>query len=549
MPEFNFGNIPDADIEAQKTQRPKLNFGDIPNAISYSPDRDFLTDAINTMGVGGLDAIQMVAKAFTASGIKDMRSVIKGVDDIKLRATWDDPSQQYLESSLRRTVLDGIRSFSSSMGARLGGMAAGALVGGVPGAFVGGVIAGAPVYGLAAYHDFTEEAKAAGIPESAFKDEAVMAAFAEGGLELASDLIFMKIFGFIGAKPGVKAFLKKPLTQKFFKGFLGKYLLTAGEEIPTEMAQEWAGMKLREKAGIQLDMSASEAMRQVIGPTAVSSALFALSGMGGQGIKNKVSQAKENARKHSVAIPSELEISREVTIEDLGAINDEVAQPRSESFDQMWQDNFSDIHKVRSSEEGRLEVLKSLEKMEIEGVMDDQQQEGEQLVGKMATSLESERKRKLYEDLFQSGAITKEDVHAVRSTAIGKRFLMNQLAGLDERGQREAAELENILDQIREGDETFDSKQDELIAGLEKIGGVREDIMGEVEEAPVEAQPDFGEIPTVAPTMEAEVEQGEIENIKKATDLSNDKVNLRKGLNDAVSIEQKYERQVQRRYL
>lgn len=521
MPEFNFGDIPDIESPSRAVSRPAFNFGDIPSAISYAPDRDFLTDAINTLGVGGLDAIQMVAKAFTASGIKDMRSVIKDVDRYKANATWDDPSRQYRENSLRRTVLDGVRSFASSTGARLGGLAAGAVVGAaggpvgvVGGMAIGGAIAGAPVYGLAAYYDFAEDAKAAGIPESAFKDEAVMAAFAEGGLELASDLVFMRIFGFIGAKPGVKAFLKKPLTQKFFKGFLGKYLLTAGEEIPTEMAQEWAGIKLREKAGVPLDMTASEAMRGVIGPTAVSSALFALSGMGGQSIKKKIVKAKENARKRSVDIPSELE-SREVTMEDMQAVNDEVATPRVQSYEQMWGDKFSDIHKVRTSEEGRLEVLKSLEKMEIEGVLEEQQADEEALVGKMASGIESERKRRLYDDLLESGVVTEEDVHNIRGTARGKRYLMNQLAELDEQGQREAAELENILDQIREGDETFDSKQDELIAGLEKIGGVREDIMGEAEEAPVEAvapavedapiepvapQLDFGDIPGIKPT-------------------------------------------------
>jgi len=280
---------------------------DYPNK-KYVPDRSFFVDAFNTVAAGGLDAVEMVAKALSSAGIP-AEGVVNSIRQYKASATWDDPSRQYYEDGARRTVMDILRSASQSLGTRSIGILAGGLAGLVTagpagmvgGAAIGATATGGPVYGLSTYYDFMEDAKNHGIPIDTVRNDAILAAVTEGGLEMASDLIFGRLMGLFGksGKEATKGFMKslteKTTVSQFTKKFLLSYAKVASEEIPTELAQDYFGYHIRKNAGLPVTTDLAQSLKQTAVVTAGTSALFALGGLGGLELRKKFIKSQIDA--------------------------------------------------------------------------------------------------------------------------------------------------------------------------------------------------------------------------------------------------------------
>jgi len=273
----------------------------------YAPDRSLFTDAFNTIASGGLDSIEMVAKALTAAGIP-ADGVVSSIRKYKASVSWDDPSRKYYEDGARRTIMDILRSTAQSLGTRsLGiiaggaiGLATGGPAGMIAGAAVGATITGGPIYGLSTYYDFMEDARNHGIPDSTVRNDAILAAVSEGGLEMASDLIFGRLMGLFGSgKEATKSFMKslaeKTTVGQFTKKFMVSYLKTAAEEIPTELAQDYFSYHIRKNAGLPVPPDLEESLKNTAIVTAGTSALFALGGLGGSELRKRYLKAKLDA--------------------------------------------------------------------------------------------------------------------------------------------------------------------------------------------------------------------------------------------------------------
>jgi hypothetical protein len=190
-----------------------------------------------------------------------------------------------------------------------------------------GFLSGGPLYGLAEYHDFMKDAEAAGVPRDVARSKAIISGIAEGGLELAGDAILLAwnaVPGVRLAREAATSELKEAVVAPFMARFAGRILKTAAEEVPTEMAQAWAETSLRKQVGIDQGQSPWEAAKSVVGVTAGTSVLFALSGMGGEA--NQILAEKRNANAKVIADRVKAN-GGTITAQDLDDIVTYVAEP------------------------------------------------------------------------------------------------------------------------------------------------------------------------------------------------------------------------------
>src|SRR4030042_6211807 len=171
----------------------RKSFNQILNPLSdyeYHPDRGLLDEALGMAASGGLGVVEMTLKGLHTLGLMDARDELDSIKHFRSRSSFDDLSRQSMESKFRRQAMEAIQSATTSIGAGLAG---------APFGVAGMAIAGAPLYGAAAYYDFMEEARQAGIPEDQIRDKAIIAGLAEGGLELGMGLALGKLIGFTPA--------------------------------------------------------------------------------------------------------------------------------------------------------------------------------------------------------------------------------------------------------------------------------------------------------------------------------------------------------------
>ncbi|BDQ35937.1 hypothetical protein SYK_02970 [Pseudodesulfovibrio nedwellii] len=230
------------------------------------PNRNAFTDV-------GMSALRGVVadgpETFLRAGRTIGIDTDAAIENIKaFRENYFPQSFQALNNPVRRDVTEGVASIGPSIEAGLPGAAVG-LMGGLPGAIGGFAASGGTVFGLAEYDRFMEEAKTVGIDPADVKQEAIMAAVAEGGLEGVSnllDLALMKV-----GKPVTKA-----VTNRL--GLFAKnYIKVLGSELPTEMTQAASGAAIRNEAGFP-NQDPMQAAKDSIGPTVVATLGFA--GMG-----------------------------------------------------------------------------------------------------------------------------------------------------------------------------------------------------------------------------------------------------------------------------
>lgn len=262
------------------------------------PDRNVLVDSALGATRGALvDAPETMLRAGRTLGF-DADDEIKAVQAFGERNY--QPSFQHLNTALRRDVVDGFSSSTASMATGLPGAIAGSL-GGIPGAIAGYTAGGGTIYGLAEYDRFIEEAKSIGLNPEDVKQEAILAAVTEGGLESVSNLLDIAVM-----KVG------KPLTSAAtnkLKLFAANYLKTVAAEVPTEMTQSAAGVAIRNEAGFP-EQSPWQAAKDSIRPTLVSGLAFAGAGT--------------LARRKAIEIPHD---------EPTDLLDAEPAQSRSQALD------------------------------------------------------------------------------------------------------------------------------------------------------------------------------------------------------------------------
>lgn len=230
------------------------------------PDRNVIADVALNFTRGALaDAPETMLRAGRTLGL-DTDDEIEAVQDFSKRNF--PQSFQALNQPLRRDMTEGASSSAASMVTGIPGLAAGA-VGGPVGMATGYATSGGTIYGLAEYDRFMEEAKNAGLNPDDVKDEAILAAVTEGGLEGVSNLLDMALM-----KVG------KPITSAAanrLKQFATSYVNTVASEVPTEMTQSAAGVAIRNKAGFK-EQSPWEAAKASIRPTLFSGVGFAGAG-------------------------------------------------------------------------------------------------------------------------------------------------------------------------------------------------------------------------------------------------------------------------------
>ena len=260
---------------------------DAPEAIPIPEDRGVIGDIGAALVGGAVDVGETYARAARTldpeGGIDVVRDVAGKVIETAEEAgeKYDilKPSEAAMEGGVRGAVYHGVRSFLPSVAAGLPGAVVGS-VGGIPGAIGGFAASGGTIFGLAEKDRFLQEAREQGIEEDIAQSQSTKAALVEGGLEGVSNLIGGAILG-IGspvAKEGIKQTIREMLKTPIKT--LGKnYLKLAAEEIPTEMAQEGFGSKLRRDIGMEA-ADPWEAAFGSIGPTLVATALFAAGGTG-----------------------------------------------------------------------------------------------------------------------------------------------------------------------------------------------------------------------------------------------------------------------------
>jgi hypothetical protein len=307
---------------------------------------------------GGLNVAEMALKSLNVLGGAlghdfGAASAMERLSRYRNSVAWDDPSKEYATSKLRKFVVDSISNFTTSGAGMILGAAAGGALGGPAGAVWGmwaggrvGMYSTVPMFGLSEYYDFMKEAKDAGLQEDDVRDDAILSAVVESGMELASDLIFDKLFlrlpkGGVAAPAKTafgrtlqtteKALLDKPGVQNFLKAYIPRYLATVGEEVPTEMIQSYANYALREHAGMEQETPIDEVLGETMLTTAGTSVLFGLSGMGGTVMRGKILNAKKRANELKDTIPDVTD-SRPVTGDQLQQIQNEVTGPLRDAY-------------------------------------------------------------------------------------------------------------------------------------------------------------------------------------------------------------------------
>lgn len=265
------------------------------------PERNVVVDAGMGFARGAVaDAPETVLRAGRTLGF-DTDEEIKAVQDF--RKQYFQPSFQHLNNPLRRDIVEGAASSSASMATGVPGAAVG-LVGGPAGVAGGYALSGGTIYGLAEYDRFMEEAKSLGLNPDDVKQEAILAAVTEGGLEGVSNLLDMAVM-----KVG------KPLANAATSRLsllAGNYLKAVAAEVPTEMAQSAAGAEIRNEAGFP-KQDPWEAAKDSIRPTMVSALGFAGAGTalrrrGPESPYKVVATNQQDAYVHSGGISSELGI-------------------------------------------------------------------------------------------------------------------------------------------------------------------------------------------------------------------------------------------------
>ena len=226
-------------------------------------------------------------------GIDVVENIGQGIVDIADKSQdWDimqpDRSEAAGEGLLSRGWKGGVRSAVPSLAPTFTGAAAGAAIGSVVpgvgtamGGLIGGTLATFGLFGLGTYGEKLHEYKSNGVPEPEAEVAAFKQGLIEGGIEGASSLLGLKIFGvdkFVAQplKNTVKELLETPMKT------WGKRLATDAflNEIPTEMLQGALGVQVETGMGLQDEGAWREAMVEAIIPAMTMSLLFGLGSSG-----------------------------------------------------------------------------------------------------------------------------------------------------------------------------------------------------------------------------------------------------------------------------
>lgn len=258
--------------------------------LERAPSRGLLPDIISATGRGVLGAVETfgrAARTLDPDGGVDIieklgTKAVETVESIEESTPFLQRSMES-EGGVRRALVEGLESFIPSVAAGAPGAIVAGSIGGVPGAIGGFAAGGGTIFALAEYDRFLEEAVNQGVDPEIAHSQAVKAAFAEGGLEAASNLITSFTLGFGKVPTNIgKNILKnsvKGLLKSTPKQLAGRYTKLLGGELATELTQEAVGAKLRRDIGVEAPTPA-EAAKQAIAPTIVSTLLFGVLGAG-----------------------------------------------------------------------------------------------------------------------------------------------------------------------------------------------------------------------------------------------------------------------------
>jgi hypothetical protein len=290
------------------------------------------------LAAGLLSSIEMLARDIRLGNVKDEDQGLKDVV-----ATWFIEKKPEIENALpsvfkqptltgdpwsagnvfRTSVFEGSRSFVQSImpiliasepGQALGaalGMAIGktpqaAELGRRVGGIATGALGGGIAFGLQEYDQFAEDVykfnqknPQFAITDNEWKPWAAASAIQEAGLEFTGDLVIGSFLDRLGVGRAATKTVKQLLERGTTAG-VKDYAATVGKlsavEIPTEMAQSYLEGRFREEAGLPQETSPEEQALQAIGPTFFASLLFAGVGHGrGAKMRGQVTKVLEDA--------------------------------------------------------------------------------------------------------------------------------------------------------------------------------------------------------------------------------------------------------------
>lgn len=219
-------------------------------------------------------------------GSEDMVNWARGKLDEYSRLREEDPywqpDEEWMTSYTAKSLYEGFNSVSNSMAMMLPGLAAAPLTGGMSlGAmFIGGALGAGTIGGLAEYDSFLDDAYkqlSTLNPELSREDiedehfwNAVLSGVAEGGFELAGDLVGGKLIGLVG-KAGAQP--ARNILSKLLRNAGKSMLAETPSELVTAAAQDW----LRENSGLD-HQGRLKAMVNALGPALVSGGAFGAAG-------------------------------------------------------------------------------------------------------------------------------------------------------------------------------------------------------------------------------------------------------------------------------
>jgi N12 class adenine-specific DNA methylase len=319
-------------------------------------DKGFIRETVGAVAGGTVDAAELWMRAVRTMDPEGGNDIVRdfatgGLNAIK-NFTAKHPSLApgaEVETGLKRWWVEGVRSFVPSLSAALPGVALGTGVAvatggaGIPAAAAIGSTFGGAIFGLAEHDRFKEEVEdyivnnqldeeqAADLREKA-ASPAIYSAITEGGLEAAANALeVLSLRLFSPLKRTIKNVVKQPIKTllKTTPGQVAKnFAQTAAIEVGTEMSQEALETKFRRDIGIT-DMSSWEAAMSVIGPSLVTTVLFA--GLGGgtnalhrARIRKSLEDAKADPTKRKQAVYEIAETIRSTGQEDSEALADRI---------------------------------------------------------------------------------------------------------------------------------------------------------------------------------------------------------------------------------
>jgi len=307
-------SIWNADWQPEGTYRPQ------PSAITPPKERTLAGEAVTALPAGAIGSAEMYARAGRVLGL-DTTEAIEKLKKAK------EPYGPTRKGFVPEAIHGGVESTVESVLGGVPGMLAGTALGGRIGGIAGYALGAGTLFSLAEYDRFMEEAEELGIPRETVKDEAIISALAEGGIEAATDLIGAKIFGLTrsralkgAAKTGLRSLLKK---------FIKNTAKLGAVEVPGEMTT--SAIQARERIGAGIPSpSPWEAAKQAVGPSLVQTILMGGMGAGIESTTRK-SVIPEVAPEAGIDAVKKAYLNGEITIGDI----EEALKTASEMGDQQ----------------------------------------------------------------------------------------------------------------------------------------------------------------------------------------------------------------------